>query len=269
MPQSVPELHTGGAEVLHDQISEFIRSKITAGAWPANYKLRAEVDLADEFGVARGTVRRAIRTLVAEGMLVQKHGKGTFVTAAAVEQDLINPLRSMAEDLRSQGVSYTTELLSFERARAPEPLRDILGGAQGSDVWAMRRRRRNAAGEPIMYMLNWVSYSLCPQLPRDLLVDRGLFDVLESVCGLPIMMGRRSVEPASAPEDVARALDISPASPVLYLQQTTYTVDDQPLEYSEVWTPPERIRISSVLRRSDTARPGSSLQPLADHALWA
>jgi DNA-binding GntR family transcriptional regulator len=69
-------VQTGSSDVLHDQISEFIRSKIATGGWPPNYKLRAEVDLADEFGVARGTVRRAIRTLVEDGLLVQKHGKG-------------------------------------------------------------------------------------------------------------------------------------------------------------------------------------------------
>jgi DNA-binding GntR family transcriptional regulator len=186
-----------------------------------------------------------------------------------VEQDLINPLRSMPEDLRSQGVSYTTELLSFELAKAPERLHDILGDATTTDVWVMTRLRRNASGEPIMYLLNWVSHSLCPQLSGELLVERGLFDVLENVCGLPILMGRRSVEPASAPAEVASTLEISPESPVLFLQQTTYTVNDQPLEYSEIWTPPKRIRISSVLRRNDTAGPGSSIQPAADEALWA
>lgn len=260
---SVPELQTTGSDVLHDQISGFIRSKIATGVWPSNYKLRAEVDLAAEFGVARGTVRRAIRTLVADGLLVQKQGKGTFVTANVVEQDLINPLRSMAEDLRSQGVSYTTELLSFEVTEAPKRLSEILGGVSATGVWAIARLRRNSADEPIMYMLNWVSQSLCPQLPCAQLSNRGLFDLLENVCHIPILMGRRSVEPDAAPAEVATKLEIAQASPVLYMQQTTYTTNDQPLEYSEVWTPPKRIRISSVLRRDDAAGPSSAIDTTA------
>lgn len=50
-------------------------------------KLPNEVELAGELGVSRATLREAIRTLTAQGVLEVRRGKGTFVSAAVEEMD--------------------------------------------------------------------------------------------------------------------------------------------------------------------------------------
>ena len=59
---------------LHSRISAWLRAQIASGAWPAHYRLKPEPELAADLGVSRGTLRRALSTLFAEGALVQVRG---------------------------------------------------------------------------------------------------------------------------------------------------------------------------------------------------
>lgn len=52
-----------------------------SGALSSGAKLPNELELADQYGVARLTVRRAIKDLVGDGLLVVVRGRGTFVAA--------------------------------------------------------------------------------------------------------------------------------------------------------------------------------------------
>lgn len=64
---------------LYNQLADILREKIYAHEWGVRSKIPSEHELMELFGVARGTVRRALKTLVDEGLLVQQHGRGTFV----------------------------------------------------------------------------------------------------------------------------------------------------------------------------------------------
>jgi GntR family transcriptional regulator len=61
------------------QIADDIRADIASGALSPGAQLPAEIELADSYGVARMTVRRAIADLVEKGELVVLRGRGTYV----------------------------------------------------------------------------------------------------------------------------------------------------------------------------------------------
>jgi len=75
--------------------AEMIR-RIRTGAWPVGQRLPNEFVLAEDFGVSQGTMRRALMTLEAMGLLDRKPGRGTLVAdqsakpeaAAAAAPDL-------------------------------------------------------------------------------------------------------------------------------------------------------------------------------------
>ena len=67
----------------------------------ADDALPPERDLADDFGVSRITVRKAIDGLVSEGLLVRRQGSGTFVRGR-VEKNF-SMLTSFSEDMRARG----------------------------------------------------------------------------------------------------------------------------------------------------------------------
>ncbi|WTO92653.1 winged helix-turn-helix domain-containing protein [Streptomyces sp. NBC_00208] len=61
-----------------EQIAEQLRTRIADGTLPPR-ALVSEVQLEAEFGVARGTVRKATAVLREEGLLVTTPGMGSFV----------------------------------------------------------------------------------------------------------------------------------------------------------------------------------------------
>ncbi|WP_344024266.1 GntR family transcriptional regulator [Streptomyces luteireticuli] len=60
------------------QIADVIRKRIESGEYPTHYLL-SEVLIEQEFGVARGTVRKVTAALRDEGLIVTTHGMGSFV----------------------------------------------------------------------------------------------------------------------------------------------------------------------------------------------
>src|SRR5690606_7684051 len=81
---------------LYRRLQTAIKAVIDDGILKVDDALPSERDLANELGISRVTVRNAMRALVEEGVLVQRHGAGTFV-APRVEQAL-SRLTSFTED---------------------------------------------------------------------------------------------------------------------------------------------------------------------------
>lgn len=69
-----------GPDLLWRQVALDIEADITSGALPPKAKLPSASDLADRYGVARVTVRRAFEYLQEAGLLTVVRGRGTFVT---------------------------------------------------------------------------------------------------------------------------------------------------------------------------------------------
>ncbi len=83
---------------LRDEVFAYLRSGILKGELPYGTKLM-EKKLADELGVSRTPVREALRMLQTEGLVIIKHGRGTFVSDISVEdiKDVLEVRASLEE----------------------------------------------------------------------------------------------------------------------------------------------------------------------------
>jgi GntR family transcriptional regulator len=66
------------ATTVTDQVATDIEADIDSGAIAPDTRLPAELDLAEQYGVSRVTVRRAIAVLRERGKVVTVHGRGTY-----------------------------------------------------------------------------------------------------------------------------------------------------------------------------------------------
>lgn len=69
--------------VLSEQVIAALRHRITSGEWPVGSRIPTEPELVEEFGVARNTVREAVRALAHNGLLDIRQGSGTHVVATS------------------------------------------------------------------------------------------------------------------------------------------------------------------------------------------
>ncbi|WP_344450843.1 GntR family transcriptional regulator [Actinocorallia aurantiaca] len=79
------EIDFDGPDPIYVQLSAVLERRIKDGTYPPNRKIPPEAGLREEFGVARNTVRAAIKVLTDRGMLRPVVGRGVFVLPWAVE----------------------------------------------------------------------------------------------------------------------------------------------------------------------------------------
>ena len=68
---------------LADQVIAALRTQIASGEWPVGTRIPTEPELVEELGVARNTVREAVRALAHNGLLDIRQGSGTYVVATS------------------------------------------------------------------------------------------------------------------------------------------------------------------------------------------
>ena len=78
MPLSHPR-----RSALSEQVIAELRTQITSGEWPVGSRIPTEPELVDQLGVARNTVREAVRALAHNGLLDIRQGSGTYVVATS------------------------------------------------------------------------------------------------------------------------------------------------------------------------------------------
>lgn len=116
-----------------EQIAERIRQMIVEGTLRPGEPLPAERDLAQRFGVSRGSVRDAVRMLELIGLLDTRHGEGTFVQELSVD-NLVTPLATvLAANQRLQ-----EELLDVRRMFEPAVARQAAARVTDEELAEMQ-----------------------------------------------------------------------------------------------------------------------------------
>ncbi len=72
-------------QALYEQMTQHLRQQILEGAYTNGMRLPSELQLIEDYGVSRGTVRQALRKLAEEGLIERVHGAGTFVRQSATK----------------------------------------------------------------------------------------------------------------------------------------------------------------------------------------
>jgi DNA-binding FadR family transcriptional regulator len=143
-----------------DQIAEQLRGAITEGTYSAGERLPSEADMAERFGVSRGTIREALRLLAASNLVRSARGAmgGTFVTLPEPETvaeqigDLI-ALWFRAGNVSLAEVDYARNVIERECVRLAAEHRTE------DDLAAMRRAVEDSR-QPGLLLDEWLAMDL-------------------------------------------------------------------------------------------------------------
>lgn len=249
MDELKAKLSKTSPEPLYIQVQNYIKDKIAAGEWKPKEKLPAETNLADALEISRGTIKQAIKQLVNEGVLMQIHGKGTFVVGEQLEYPLGERLISVAETMIENQRNFKTRLISLERVPANKLNQDTFNLKLEEEVYTMQRIRF-FEGNPVVFLENHLPAKLFPKLEEHDFEASTLFSVIENNYNTVIEWGKRTFLAKGAEEDIANRLEIKKGTPITLLEQTIYTSNNSPIEYSRVWIRNDQIKLTSILKRN-------------------
>ena len=122
---------------LYVQVKQRITDELVSGKWRAGDMIPSEIELANDFKVSQGTVRKAIDALSNEKILVRRQGKGTYVTTHDEEQIQLRFLRLTST--KGHKEKLESELFSFKKIRSSSYVAKQLNLIPGSPVFQIKR----------------------------------------------------------------------------------------------------------------------------------
>jgi len=230
------------------QLEGFLREQIQHGTWKPGEKIPSEAELCAAFDVSRTVVRQALNELVQEGVLYRRKGKGTFVSEPKIRESLVQHLTGFYEDTVALGLKPSTKVLEQKVIPAAPKIADALGLEEGDPV-IMIDRLRFVDGEPILLVITYVPYRLCPELVNEDVSTQSLYAILEKKYGLELIYGRRTLEAVAATKEEAELLQIEEGDPIVLLRSISYLKDGGPIEYFKAIHRGDRSRFEVELFR--------------------
>ncbi len=227
---------------LYYQLAEEIRSRIESGEYAVGDCIPPEPELEKLFRVSRVTVRNAIETLVSQGLLVKRPGKGTFVRAAKVTQPL-NVITSWTETMLSQGMKVETVELRAEEKKPPRRVAEALR-LQPDEPVVEVYRLRSANGEPVTIMTNYLVTSIGRPLMETGVSGESLYRILEEKLGVNLATAEEVVQGLAADKEQARCLGVKRGFPLIQVTRVTYDPEGTPIEYVTVVSRADRYQYS-------------------------
>jgi len=232
--------------VIYKSIADRLRLRLNSADYNIGSPLPGEKKLAIEFGVARMTIRKSIDLLISWGLVVRRHGSGTFVARKDVHHETTN-LTGLAEVLRQQGKEVQSKVLQFEVMPAPPAIASQLRIQVDERIY-FSRRVRYVEGKPLMLEDSFMPVRLFRHLSLPHL-EGSKFDYIEKECGIIISGNIESLTPVLADKQLASYLSIPEHTPLLRITSLSYSDSGEFLNYSVMFRNTSDYQVDYHLRR--------------------
>lgn len=219
------------AQPLYIQLREALTERIASGVWRAGDALPNEIELAREFGLSPGTVRKALDWMEQARLVSRQQGRGTFVLDQTSDE-----LASRFDCIRGPGGAPVVPDHVDTSVIEAEAGEDELGRLQleaGARVLRIEQKLV-VAGAPFMIE----SVVLPAALYGAHLPENGKSYSIVAVAkasGVLLGKGEEQVFMRSAAKTVAAALGIEAGSWIAELRRTIYTIDGKPAELRQAF----------------------------------
>ncbi|MBY4797758.1 GntR family transcriptional regulator [Collinsella sp. AGMB00827] len=234
-------------KLLYLQLADFIREKVYAKEWRAGDRIPSEHALMSMFEVARGTVRKALKLLVDEGMLHQVRGSGTYVSEPGIAHPVGGRPLSFADSLKAQGKDFTTRVVDQWIGPASDDVASALKVPIGCTVMFMRRVR-SVDNIPIICQESWLNLRECAGLQDIDYTQESLFNAVQQCSKRKIKTSDMRYTARVAGSEHGELLDCDESAALLMLEQVISLEDGTPIEWCSTWFTPGQSVVGTAVQ---------------------
>ncbi|MFO7741928.1 MAG: GntR family transcriptional regulator [Anaerolineae bacterium] len=225
------------------QIAQSLRHRITSGELKPGDRLPAERNLSQHLGVTRRTLRHALQVLESEGLIVRRHGVGSFVSEPKIERRA-ERLSSFTTVMTRRGLHPGARIITCEQQPAHAEIAHQLDILVSTPVTYVRRLRL-LNREPMMIEEVWMAVRRFPGLEQHDLEGRSLYEIMETEYGVAMARARRTLEPVAATKEEAQLLGTRVGAPLMLERRLGYSQDGEPVEYGKDRYRGDRFRFTA------------------------
>lgn len=218
---------------LYQQLEQAFRQQILTGLWNTGDVLPSERILAEALNVSRVTVRKALDSLHAQGMIERRHGAGNYISHQASlirDQYTLTRLEGLTEMLTARGYTPSSEWLVRD-VRVPPTDCLVRLGLQPETPVAFLKRRRMADQQVVAVNDHYIAADLVPHPEA---VKESLYRFLDEQ-GTPITRALQQVSAINASHPLSTLLDVPEGTALLKSIRTGYLLTGRPVELTLTW----------------------------------
>lgn len=213
---------------LHVQAENLLRELISKKEYQEGKLLPNEVELSEQIGISRNTLRHAILKLVNEGILSRKKGYGTKVLRKNVLGRAKNWL-SFTQEMKAMGIP----VFNFElHVSWVIPEKDILSFFDlnpNTRVLSLERLR-GKEDLPFVYFISYFNPEI--QMTGNEDFSKPLYEILETKYHVRASLSYEELTAIKAPPFICKKLGITPDDPVLFRKRLVYDENKKPVEFN-------------------------------------
>lgn len=219
----MPHVRNNGLPA-YKKIQGTILRRVERGLLKPGDLVDSERELARIHGVSLMTARHALIALEREGMVVRRHGAGTFVAPPKIH---FNKLMSYTEQMSARGLAVSSRVLSFAIIHTEHEIAARLALPATSQLVKIERLRLSGE-EPCALETCYLSADEFKGLTQGRLDRISLFSILEHDYGFQISHADEEVDATTADAHTARLLYIPAGAAVLRIRQKIYSTSGRP-----------------------------------------
>ncbi|MGL5993365.1 MAG: GntR family transcriptional regulator, partial [Aeromonas sobria] len=169
--------------MIYKSVADRLRIRVNGAECRVGDVLPGEKALAEQYGVSRMTIRKAVDMLIEWGLVERRHGSGTYVTKKDVQHET-KGLSGFTELMREQGRTLTSQVLEFRTMPAPPAIASQLRVKVNEPVY-YSSRIRSVDGRALLLEESYMPVRLFRNLSVAHL-EGSKFDYIERECGIAI-----------------------------------------------------------------------------------
>ncbi len=231
---------------LYIQVHDRLMRMIQDGTFCVGQQLPSEAELSASLGISRPTLREALRALEQRGLIVRRHGHGTFVARSEPLRAGLERLESILSLATTKGLPTEVKALATEEGKAGETVAAQLQIPLGSPITIIRRTVV-VAGDPIAWMEDFLPIEVLRASDLDATFNGSVLDFLRQQRGLRVEKAVADITAVEAGRVIAQQLDVAPGSALVLIEETLVGPTGSPIDYSSTYSVPGRLGVR-VLR---------------------
>lgn len=216
---------------LYLQIADQIRTDIRAGVLAPGACLGSHQALAEAHKVSLITIRKALKLLSDEGLLVLQQGKGTFVSQTLLQDDT-NCLTGFSTILEKQDIHAQVEVRDFRFVAPPSHLPPAIAAALGEKCLYIERLH-TGLDMVLSYAKIYLPERFGVSISTTDVLTHTIYQLYESKLHVPLGKGVQSIFAQKAGKHLAQIMRCSPTDALLSVQRESYARDGYLIEYME------------------------------------
>lgn len=228
---------------LYYQLKQILLDKINQHDWKPGDLIPSELELQEEYGLSRTTVRQTLSELTFEGHLVRQRGRGTFVKQNKITHDPAAGL-PLSEYIVQQGLEPHWQIIAKDWVFPPEHAQEELNLDENNRVFHFQLQL-SANNEPIGIHQIYLPVSVAEQ--TDAQTDEAWLNYLRQMPSRPGCTVVRTMEAGLATAEQAESLQIEPESPILLIKIKVIDERQEPMQLIEACFRGDRFKYQITL----------------------